>query len=64
MGQECCRVYLVGTPEQVDRGKRILVALVEDQAGRGEDVVEIPQSSVGRALPACLLSPCGALKAS
>lgn len=54
--EDCCRVYLSGTSEQVDRAKQMVKALAEDNqllGGRraeAEETVEIPQTMVGRVI--------------
>ncbi|CAK9033573.1 Far upstream element-binding protein 1 (FBP) (FUSE-binding protein 1) (DNA helicase V) (hDH V) [Durusdinium trenchii] len=52
--EETCRVYLGGSPEQVEKAKKMIVSLAEENhlPGRGdaEDTVEIPLSMVGRVI--------------
>jgi len=52
---ELCRVQISGTPDQIDRARRMILTLAEDgsslqRRGEAEEVLEVPLSMVGRVI--------------
>jgi len=51
---DCCRVQISGTPEQVDRARKMVVALSDEGQGprrsEANDQMEVPLSMVGRVI--------------
>lgn len=52
--EDCCKVMISGTPEQVDRARKLLVALADEGQGvrrsEASDQMEVPLSMVGRVI--------------
>jgi len=52
---ELCRVQVSGTPDQIDRARRMILTLAEDgsglqRRGEAEEVLQVPLSMVGRVI--------------